>query len=75
LNNLAKELPNSLALPADVTKSEEVKNLVAKTIEHFGRIDVLVNCAVQVIVRFWYLEQSQMIPLQVDQSDLLTPAI
>ncbi len=34
-----------LAIPADVSKHEDVKNLVAVTASKFGRIDVLVNNA------------------------------
>jgi NAD(P)-dependent dehydrogenase (short-subunit alcohol dehydrogenase family) len=32
------------AVPADVTRQEEVDQLVARTVESFGRLDVLVNC-------------------------------
>ncbi len=34
-----------LALQCDVTEPEDVKALVAKTVEHFGRVEVLVNNA------------------------------
>ncbi len=34
-----------LAVPTDVSKVEDVENLVAKTVEKFGRIDILVNNA------------------------------
>jgi NAD(P)-dependent dehydrogenase (short-subunit alcohol dehydrogenase family) len=34
---------DSLALKCDVTNPEEVKNVVEKTVEKFGRIDILVN--------------------------------
>ncbi len=47
LEQLSKELPNSLAVPADMTKTEEVKRMVRQTEAHFGRINVLVNCAGQ----------------------------
>ncbi|MCM3116899.1 SDR family oxidoreductase [Neobacillus sp. MER 74] len=33
----------SLALKCDVTKPEDIKNVVDKTVERFGRIDILVN--------------------------------
>ena len=42
---LAKELEKSLAVETDVTNEESVRNLVAKTLEAFGRIDILVNNA------------------------------
>ena len=35
----------SLAIAADVSKSAEVQNMVARTIEEFGKIDILVNNA------------------------------
>ncbi|MDK2897258.1 MAG: hypothetical protein PWP04_1378 [Candidatus Atribacteria bacterium] len=35
----------SLAVGVDVTKKEKVDEMVAKVIEHFGKIDVLVNSA------------------------------
>lgn len=36
---------DSLAIVADVTKKEDIENLVAKTKEKFGKIDILVNNA------------------------------
>ncbi len=47
LEQLSGELPNSLAVPADMTKIYEIKRMVEQAEEHFGRIDVLVNCAGQ----------------------------
>lgn len=42
LNALAAELgPNALAMPTDITNGDEVVQMVAKTVAHFGRIDVL----------------------------------
>lgn len=35
----------SLAIPTDVRESEQVDNMVSKTVEEFGRIDILVNNA------------------------------
>lgn len=34
-----------LVVPADVTKDEDVRNLVATTLEKFGRVDIVVNNA------------------------------
>ncbi len=34
-----------LAIPADLTKEEDVNNVVQQTLERFGRIDILVNLA------------------------------
>jgi short-subunit dehydrogenase len=47
LERLAQELPDSLAVPADMTKPEEIKQMVKVTEDYFGRIDVLINCAGQ----------------------------
>ena len=35
----------AMGIPADITRQEEVDRLFARTVEHFGRLDVLVNCA------------------------------
>ncbi len=47
LEQLSAELPNSLAVPADMTKVFEIERMITETVEHFGRIDVLINCAGQ----------------------------
>ena len=47
LEKLAREIPNSLAVPADMTKIPEIKHMIEQTQEHFGRIDILINCAGQ----------------------------
>ena len=47
LKELEAELPGSLSVPTDMTKSADVQNLVNKTMDHYGRIDVLVNNAGQ----------------------------
>jgi short-subunit dehydrogenase len=47
LKQLSAELPNSLAVPADMTRIYEIERMVRQTMDHFGRIDVLVNCAGQ----------------------------
>lgn len=45
LRQLASEIGDALAVPCDVTDRDEVEYAVRKAIEHFGRIDVLVNNA------------------------------
>jgi short-subunit dehydrogenase len=45
LEKLAKELPGSFVVPTDMTKPRDIKNLVEKTKEKFGRIDILINDA------------------------------
>jgi short-subunit dehydrogenase len=45
LEQLAKELPEAIAVTADISKVEEAKNMIKQAYEHFGRIDILVNNA------------------------------
>ena len=45
LEKLSKELPGSFIITTDMTKEKEVKEMVKKTIEHFGRVDILINNA------------------------------
>lgn len=47
LEKLSRELPNSLVVTADMTKIPEIKKMVEQTEDHFGRIDILINCAGQ----------------------------
>lgn len=47
LKELEEELPGSLAVATDMRKAEDIKNLVARTKEKFGRIDILINNAGQ----------------------------
>ena len=47
LEALSSQLPGSLAVTTDVTVSEDVYRLVARTIEQYGAVDVLVNNAGQ----------------------------
>jgi NAD(P)-dependent dehydrogenase (short-subunit alcohol dehydrogenase family) len=39
----------SIAIPADVSKSSDVDQLVERVLQHFGRIDILVNNAGQLL--------------------------
>jgi len=45
LNQLATELPSSLAIPTDMTSQEAIRNMVEKVLQHFGRVDILINNA------------------------------
>lgn len=47
MKQVSAELPDSVAVPADMTRVYEVEGIVRRTMEHFGRVDVLVNCAGQ----------------------------
>ncbi len=47
LRTLCKELPDSLVVPTDMTKPVEIRKMIRRVKEHFGRIDILVNNAGQ----------------------------
>ena len=53
LNELSRELPNSLVAPADMKVEKDIKKMVKKVLEHYGQIDILVNCAGQGLMRLW----------------------
>lgn len=52
LKKAENEIPNSYSVVTDVTKEEDAKNLIDKTLEKFGRIDILINNAGQGIHGF-----------------------
>ena len=45
LEALSREIPHSLAVPADMTVRADIERAVNKTIDHFGGVDMLVNNA------------------------------
>jgi len=45
LEQLAADLPGSLAVPGDLTSSADIARIVTESVRSFGRIDVLVNNA------------------------------
>jgi short-subunit dehydrogenase len=47
LSEIEKSLSNSLAVPTDMSKEPDVKKMIKKVREHYGRIDILVNNAGQ----------------------------
>jgi NADP-dependent 3-hydroxy acid dehydrogenase YdfG len=47
LEQLASELPAALAVPTDMRDETAVQHMVARTLEHYKRIDVLINNAGQ----------------------------
>jgi NADP-dependent 3-hydroxy acid dehydrogenase YdfG len=47
LNKLKEEIPGSFAVPTDMTNETDIKEMIHKVHQHFGRIDVLVNNAGQ----------------------------
>jgi len=44
---IVREIPESMFVIADMTKPEDIKNMVSEVYKHFGRIDILVNNAGQ----------------------------
>ncbi len=47
LTELARSLPDSIAVPTDMTKEDATKTMVSTVVGHYGRIDILVNAAGQ----------------------------
>lgn len=47
LARLEQEIPGSFAVPTDMRNDRDVRQLIEKTIERFGRIDILINNAGQ----------------------------
>ena len=45
LEKSISKIPNSIGIAADIKNSNDVKNVVNKTIEKFGKLDILVNNA------------------------------
>lgn len=45
IKKLANVLPNSLAIPTDMTDENQIKAMVKETVSHFGRVDILINNA------------------------------
>lgn len=45
IDKVCKEAKNAIAIKCDVSKEEDVKNVIRKAIDKFGRIDILVNNA------------------------------
>ena len=47
LEMFAKKLPNSLPIPTDMTKENEIVSMVKKVKDYYGGIDILINSAGQ----------------------------
>lgn len=63
LDALSSEIKSVLVLPVDLSDEIQAVDMIDKTMDHFGRIDILINIAASIIV----------VPAeQVGSSDLLT---
>ena len=47
IEKLEKEIPGSLAVHNDMLRYSDIKNMVHRTVEKFGRVDIIVNNAGQ----------------------------
>lgn len=47
LTNLSKEIPQSFVIVTNMTKPKDIKKMVEQTLNHYGRVDVLINNAGQ----------------------------
>ena len=45
LEDLSKELARSVAIAADMAKEQDARGMVEKTVNHYGRLDILINNA------------------------------
>jgi NADP-dependent 3-hydroxy acid dehydrogenase YdfG len=45
LEELSASIADSFVVPVDITKPDEVRQMVQKTLDHYGRLDVLINNA------------------------------
>jgi NAD(P)-dependent dehydrogenase (short-subunit alcohol dehydrogenase family) len=45
LEDLSRELPGSVAIPADMTREEDIRGMVERTVDHYGGLDILINNA------------------------------
>lgn len=52
VNEILSDGGNAIAIKADVSKSEDINNLFEKTVEHFGKIDIVINNAGIMVTKF-----------------------
>lgn len=45
LEEISKTIAGSLVIKTDMMNEDEIRNMVKKTIDHFGRVDILINNA------------------------------
>jgi len=62
LAGVAQSLPNVITIPTDVTNSDQCQNLIDQTVDHFGRLDGLVNNAgISMLSHFEQLNDLQVL--------------
>lgn len=69
---LAASLPGSLILPADLSDSNQARDMVARCVAHFGHIDILINNAAHIIVTPALADNEQDL-LQAFRANVLGP--
>lgn len=74
LQAIAASVPDSLPIPADVTRPEDRQRLVEQTLARYGRIDVFVNNA-GVGIYNWIDQQSEEAINQEVATNLLAPIL
>ena len=47
LAGISSQIPESMFVVTDMTKETEIKDMVSEVFKHFGKIDILINCAGQ----------------------------
>jgi 3-oxoacyl-[acyl-carrier protein] reductase len=57
-----------LAFPGDLDKNETIKDLIATTVGHFGRLDILVNNSGSPPISFAYSASDEMLEIAVQRS-------
>lgn len=57
-----------LAFPGDLDKSKTIKDLIATTVDHFGRLDILVNNSGSPPISFAYNASDEMLEIAVQRS-------
>lgn len=57
-----------LAFPGDLDKTETIRNLVASTVRHFGRLDILVNNSGSPPISFAHEATDEMLEIAVQRS-------
>ncbi len=57
-----------LAFPGDLDKSDTIKDLIATTVDHFGRLDILVNNSGSPPISFAYDASDEMLQIAVQRS-------